>query len=50
MDELEKDGDHGVYLFPDKDYQLVFNKKKRNKKVITSINTRPRSSHKNLTL
>ncbi|XP_058759734.1 uncharacterized protein LOC131633041 [Vicia villosa] len=43
MADLDKDDDHGVDLFPDKDFQLVFNKKKRNKKGKIAYNTRPRS-------
>ncbi|XP_058783409.1 uncharacterized protein LOC131658092 [Vicia villosa] len=50
MADLEKDDDHGVDLFPHKDFQLVFNKKKRNKKGAITSNTRPSSSLKNLTL
>ncbi|XP_058781005.1 uncharacterized protein LOC131655113 [Vicia villosa] len=50
MADLDKVDDHGVDLFPDKDFQLVFNKKRRNKKSLSLTNTRPRSSPNKLSL
>lgn len=50
MEKIEKDNDNGANRFPDKDFQLVFNKKGRNKKSQSAIITRHRSSHNNLTL
>lgn len=44
MADREKEDDNGVDIFPDKDFQLVFNKKRRNRKALTLSNTRPRSS------
>lgn len=50
MDEREKEDDDGVDIFPDKDFQLVFNKKRRNRKALTFSNTRSRSSPNKLSL
>ncbi|XP_058763484.1 uncharacterized protein LOC131636917 [Vicia villosa] len=50
MAENEKDDDNGVDLFPDKDFQLVLNKKRRNKKALSLTNTRLKPSTNNLSL
>ncbi|XP_058776574.1 uncharacterized protein LOC131650888 [Vicia villosa] len=50
MAEHDQNDDNGVDIFPDKDFQLVLNKKKRNKKALTLSQTRPRSSLNKLSL
>lgn len=50
MAEFEKDDDNGIDLFPDKDFQLVFNKKRSKEKSLNATITRQCSSHNNMSL
>ncbi|XP_058726157.1 uncharacterized protein LOC131597478 [Vicia villosa] len=46
MAEMEKDDENGVDLFPDKYFQLVLKKNRRNREALTLSNTRPRLDFK----
>lgn len=50
MAEDDQRDDNGVELFQEKDFKLLTSKKKKNKKSVTFVKTRPGSSKLNLTI